>query len=98
MGIDDALGHISWTRNFMLSQGHVITDNIIYQDNDYAILLEINGRSSSTKRTKHMNIHFFLVKDRLDKEEMSIDHCGTNDMTGGFSEGQFRGNNVTSSN
>ena len=84
VGIDNAFGLIAWTRNFMMCQGHTITDNIVYQDNEAAMLLEMNWRSSSTKRTKYMNIRYFLVRDRLDRKEMSIEHCGTVDMTGDY--------------
>ena len=44
IGIDDALSQIIWTRNFLLSQGHNIIDNVVYQDNESAMLLEKNGR------------------------------------------------------
>ena len=84
IGVDDVLGHIIWTRNFMLCQGHDIKDNIVYQDNESAMLLEKNGRASSTKRTKHMNIRYFLVKDRISKKEMSVQYCNTKEMLGDY--------------
>ena len=84
IGIDDALGHIIWTRNFLMSQGHKVTDNIVYQDNESAMLLEKNGRNSSTKRTKHMNIRYFLVKDKIANKEMSVVYCNTKEMLGDY--------------
>ena len=56
----------------------------MYQDNEATTLLEKNGRASSTQRTKHMNIRYFLVKDRVANKEMSIEYCNTNDMTGDY--------------
>lgn len=84
IGIDDILGRIIWTRNFMICQGYDITDNIVFQDNESAMLLEKNGRGSSTKRTKHTNIRYFMVKDRISKKEMSIKYCNTKDMTADY--------------
>ena len=54
-------------RNFLYSQAYVVTGNIIYQDNMSDILLENNGKSSRSKRIKHINIRFFLVTDRIHK-------------------------------
>jgi hypothetical protein len=47
VGVDDSLALVIWTRNFLQAQGLKVTDNIIYQDNQSAVLLECNGRASS---------------------------------------------------
>ena len=60
VGVHDILPQILWTRNFLMSQGYPIQKNIIYQDNMSAMLLENNGRKSSTKRTKHIELRYFL--------------------------------------
>ena len=54
VAVDEMIGQILWTRLFMLEQGIKVSDNILYQDNKSAILLEMNGRASSSKRTKHI--------------------------------------------
>ena len=46
--------------------------------------LEINGRASSGKRTKHMNTRYFFVKDKVDSGDVQIEHCGTEAMVGDF--------------
>jgi hypothetical protein len=53
---DDMIPQILWTWLFMQEQGIKVTDNILYQDNKSAILLEKNGQASSSKRTKHIKI------------------------------------------
>ena len=57
---------------------------IIYQDNKSAILLETNGRASSSKRTKHVNVRYYFVKDRIDSGEISVVHCPATEMIGDF--------------
>jgi hypothetical protein len=47
----------------MEAQGYKVNENIVYQDNQSAILLERNGKASSSKRTKHINIRYFFVTD-----------------------------------
>jgi hypothetical protein len=45
-----------------------------------AIKLERNGRQSSSKRTRHLNIRHFFIKDRVHAVELNVKHCGTDDM------------------
>jgi hypothetical protein len=76
----DALIMIIWTNNFLKAQGYPIKDTILFQDNMSAIKLEQNGRQSSSKRTRHLNIRHFFIKDRVQSGELNIKHCGTDDM------------------
>ena len=56
----------------------------LYQDNKSTILLEKNGRRSSGKRTRHINIRYYFVHDRVKAGEIDIEHCPTDDMWGDF--------------
>jgi hypothetical protein len=71
---------IVWTGHFLAAQGHDVKDNILYQDNKSTILLAKNGRHSSSKRTRHLNIRYFFIKDRVDNGEIRIEHCPTKEM------------------
>ncbi len=61
VGVDDASAQILWTNYFIKSQGYQITETKVYQDNQSAILLEKNGKQSSGKQTRHINIRYFLL-------------------------------------
>jgi hypothetical protein len=65
ISVNDMMPIICWTRYFLLSQGYGIIENILLQDNSSSILLEQNGRASSGKRTRHINIRYFLIMDRV---------------------------------
>ena len=54
--IDDVLTQVIWTQYLLKEQGYMIQDNVIYQDNKSTIKLEKNGRQSSSKSTRHINI------------------------------------------
>ena len=84
VAVDDLMPAILWTRNFLGAQGYETAEHIVYQDNRSAILLEKNGKASSSKRTKHINIRYFFVTDRISKGDMSVEWCPTEDMTGDF--------------
>ncbi len=49
VGVYDSLGYILWARYFMEEQGYDMDPSILYQDNKSAILLEMNGKASSSK-------------------------------------------------
>ena len=63
MAVDDCMSLILWTHYFLEAQGYGVDDAIIYQENKSAILLEQNGRASSTRQTRHLNIRYFFVSD-----------------------------------
>ena len=56
----------------------------MYQDNKSAILLEENGIASSSKRTRHINIRFFFITDRIKSGELKVEYCPTEDMIDDF--------------
>ena len=49
VAVDDIYPHIIWTNNFLLGQGYNTDGQIIYQDNNSALLLENNGTFSRGK-------------------------------------------------
>ena len=69
-----------WKRLFLEHQGYKLEDNIMYQDNKSAILLETNGRKSAGKRSRHLNIRLFFVTDQKEKENISIEFCPMDEM------------------
>ena len=84
IAVDDCMPSICWTRYFLLEQGYGVEENILYQDNRSAILLERNGKASSSKRTKHINIRYYFVTDRIQKGELKFEWCPTQEMVGDF--------------
>ncbi len=84
VAVDEMIGQILWTRLFMLAQGIKVTDNILYQDNKSAILLEMNGWASSSKQTKHIKIWYCYIADCIAKGDLSVVWCPTNKMIADF--------------
>jgi hypothetical protein len=75
---------------FMLEQGIKVSDNILYQDNKSAILLETNGQASSSKRIKHIEIRYYYVADRIAKGDLSVVWCPTDKMIADFLTNHYR--------
>jgi hypothetical protein len=84
VGVNDTMPQIVWTRNFLEAQGYKMGPSDVYQDNQSAMLLEKNGKASSSRRTRHINIRYFFVTDRVAKGEVIIKYCPTKEMLADF--------------
>ena len=80
VGAHDGLGLVLWCRHFIEAQGYTVDQNILYQDNKSTMLMERNGRASSTKRTKHIHARYFFIKDKIDSGEIEVLYCPTKEM------------------
>jgi hypothetical protein len=70
-----------WALYFTKHQGRFLKDNISYQDNTTSTIpMEKNGKMSTGKMTKHINIRYFFCADRIKKGELSVEYCPTLDM------------------
>ena len=58
-----------WSLYFMQSQGYNIEIIELCQDNKSTQLLKKNGCFLSEKRTKHIKVKFFFIKDELTVEK-----------------------------
>lgn len=41
-------------------------------------------KNSSSKRTRHINIRYYFVTDKIAQKEVSVKYCETNDMVADF--------------
>ena len=84
VAVHQGMSIVLWVKLFLEAQGYFIEENIVYQDNQSAILLEKNGKKSSSKRTQHLNIRYFMVTDQVEQGNIIIKYCPTDDMIGDF--------------
>jgi hypothetical protein len=69
---------------FLESQGHKLQSNQFLQDNQSAMKLEMNGRASCGQKSRHINIRYFFMKDRIETEGIDVVYCPTEDMLADF--------------
>ena len=74
----------------MVGQGYKIENATIYQDNQSAILMEVNVRNSCTGNSQHINIRYFWIKDRVDNNEVCIEYVPTHLMLVDFLLSHYR--------
>ncbi len=61
VAVNNLIPQILWAHLFMKAQGFAVSNNILYQDNKSAMLLETNGQALSSKRTRHIEIWYYYV-------------------------------------
>jgi histone deacetylase 1/2 len=83
IALTEASGHVIWVRDYLIGQGYPIGPATIYQDNMSTMALVKKGYSTSTN-TRHINIRYFFIKDRVDSEELKIEYLPTEDMIADF--------------
>lgn len=94
VGVHDVLPHAGSLDAILPreAQGYTVTDHIVHQDNKSTMLLAQNGKGSSGKRTRHINIRYFFITDRIAAGEVSINYCPTADMISDYFTKALQGN------
>jgi hypothetical protein len=76
VGMSDSANQILHLRNFLVAQGYDHGPATVYQDNMSCISMIEKGRSTS-KRSRHIAIRHFWMKERIDTEEIKVVHRPT---------------------
>ena len=79
-GVGERLPKHLWLRGFRAEQGGYSKEDVLYQDNEAAILLENNGRYSCKKGSRHAHIRYFFITDRAKSQEIKVMYCPTESM------------------
>ena len=75
VGVSEYFPYNIWMTNFMDAQGYKIKNNVLYEDNQSAIRIEQNRRNSCTGNSRHIDIIYFFVVDRIKKKEINTQYC-----------------------
>jgi hypothetical protein len=83
VGINNVLPQALWTKYFMEAQGYGVS-TILNQDNQSTIKLSDNGKASSGKGTRHINICYFFITNCIARKEVAIQYCPTKQMVADY--------------
>jgi hypothetical protein len=79
VAMSDEASQVLWSRDFLIGQGYKLGPTKLLQDNQSAIALIHKGKHASS-RSRHVNIRYFFVKDRINSQELNVAYLNTNDM------------------
>jgi len=91
VGGSDYLPYPVWLLYFYEAQGYRITKKIMYQYNQSTMNFLINGRKSCGKQSRHTNIRFFWIADRLKEHGMNVEYCPTDATLADFYSKSLQG-------
>jgi hypothetical protein len=80
VSIDDVILKVVWTKLFIEAQCFTVNHNTIMCDNISSMKLEIYGKTSSGKQTRHLDIKYFYITDLIKRKEVTIQYCPTDAM------------------
>ena len=80
----EALAQALWTSSFLRHKGYAVKNALLHQDNQAAIRMHTNGVMSRKRRSRHIDIRFFFIKDRVDAGDVEVTFCGTEGMVADF--------------
>jgi hypothetical protein len=78
------LKYAIWINQFLEHQGYRLKERIFYQDNESAMKFAKNGGASARKNSKHIDVRYFFIKDRLENGGYIVEHCRTTKMIADF--------------
>ena len=84
VGASDYLLHVVWILNFLCAQGYPVSCVSFHQDNQSAICLAKNGRSSAGPKSRHINLRYFWITNCLRHEQIDMKYCPTECMLADF--------------
>jgi hypothetical protein len=79
VGLSDTASQAIHTRNFLKAQWHSIGPATIYHDNKSCMALIKRGGPGSD-RSRHIDIKYFWLAERVTNKEVTIKHLGTKKM------------------
>jgi hypothetical protein len=92
VGASDYLPYPIWAKKFLESQGYIMRENVFYQDNQSTIRFAKNGRKSCGPNSRHIDIRYFFIKDRMGLEDIDVQYCPTEQMLADFFTKPLQGN------
>ena len=79
VGLSVSANQSIFIRSFLIAMGYKMEPVTIYQDNQSCMALVERGRSGA-ERTRHIQIRYFWVKERVDTGEVLVVYLRSEDM------------------
>lgn len=83
VGCSDYVPNPIWGKNFLSHQGYTIQSKL-HQDNQSAMKMARNGTKSCGQKSRHIDIRYFWLQDRISKKELDLVYCPTELMVADF--------------
>ena len=79
VALSDSGSHGFHLRNFLIGQGYKVKPVRLLQDNMSTIALIGRGGPAS-ERSRHIDIRYFWLSERVKSKEATVEHCSTKVM------------------
>ena len=79
IALSDSANQALYLRWFLIDQGYKMGPVTLYQDNTSTMALVSRGKPGA-ERTRHIDIRYFWIADRVKNREAVVKHMGTTEM------------------
>jgi hypothetical protein len=79
IALSDEVSQAIWCKNFIEVQGYKCGPVAVYQDNKSTIAIAEKGKHTA-HTTRHINIRYFFIKDRVESGEIKLIYKPTREM------------------
>jgi hypothetical protein len=80
----EILPQVLSTTSFLRHQGYNEKNAVLNQENMAAMQMETHGVLSRGKKSRHVDVRLFFIKDRVDKGEVNVGFCGIDGMVADY--------------
>ena len=80
VGTSDYIPNTVQGKCFLEHQGYIIQEILVNQYNHSAMNIENNGQRSRGQKSRNYHIRYFFIKDLIDRKDIEIEYCMTDDM------------------
>ena len=91
VAVDDFLSKLVWFKKVLQGLGYALWQNLLFQDNTSAILMETNRHKCLGKCNCAIDVRYFAIKDAIDQGDFKIKHCCTNEMIADYMTKSLQG-------
>ena len=91
VGVDDFMPVMCWNRYFIAAQGCNVNNNRLHQYKKSSIILNKTGKALISKITKHINIGYFYITNRVKNGKVSVVWYPTGDVIGDHMNNPLQG-------
>lgn len=79
VALSEGVTYVIWSREFLQHQGYKMGPGLVYQDNQATMAMAKRGPTSSGN-SRHINIRYYFITDRIASNEIELEYLPTKDM------------------
>ena len=91
VGTSNYISNTVWGKCFLDHQYYIIQKSLVNQDNQRVMEIERNVQRLCGQKSRHYHRRYFYIKYLVDRKDIDIEYCPTDDMVADFLPSNCKG-------